>query len=137
MRILIVEDDYVIARSTERLVRRATTQDVEVLHLVTAEGAVTALACTSERPFDLVISDYNLAGHGTGADVLAQVRSMRTQPRFLFLSSDDAIEQLGVPYLTKPCRPSELRNAVSRLIEPAKTVREMPLDGAFDVGGEA
>lgn len=136
MRILIVEDDYVIARSTERLVRRATTQDVEVVHVITAEGAISELR-TGELGYALVISDYNLAGHGTGADVLAQVRSMRTQPRFLFLSSDDAIEQLGVPYLTKPCRPSELRNAVSRLIEPAKTVREMPLDGAFDVGGEA
>lgn len=134
-RILLVEDEGAIARCTERLIRRAATCAVEFVHVTTAEHAAMLLLMPGDAggPFDLVISDYNLDGIETGADVLAVARSLPSPPAFLFMSSDERASRLGVRCLEKPCAPSELRAAVLALIEPAKTVCEMPLD----VGGVA
>ncbi len=114
IRILLVEDDATIAHATERLIRRSATGAVEIVHVTSGEDAMLAIAAG----FELVVSDYNLAGAATGADVLAFVRTLPSPPAFLFVSGDDRIASLGAPWLAKPCRPSELRDAVLRLIEP-------------------
>ena len=134
IRILLVEDDYAIARANERLIRRNVTAALEVVHVVTAEGAIAAIAFASE-PFTLVVCDWNLGGVLNGGDVLTAVMKLPRPPGFLFLSSDERCGERGVEWLQKPCRPSELREAVLAFIEQPKTVKEMPLDGAFDLGG--
>lgn len=138
-RILIVEDEIAIARATERLIRRVVTTAVEVVAVVTGEAAMARLTSSS---FDAIISDCNLLpGGATGLDVLAASRALPNPPRFLFLTSDERCEGRGVPFLSKPASPSELRAAIAKLldIDQPKVVKEMPLDysHAFDVGGEA
>lgn len=112
-RVLLVEDDTKIARSIERLLRRSVTSALEVVTVARGEDAALELA---HGRFDLVISDYNLAGAARGDDVMAFVRTLANPPAFLFLSSDERCERLGVPYLTKPCPPSEVLAAVLRLL---------------------
>lgn len=135
-RILLVEDDAAIARATMRLLRRLD-RAVEVVHMYTGEAAIVALGSAQLGPFDLVVSDYNLDGFATGADVLAAVRMLSPQPKFLFVSSDERIQVLGQPYIEKPARLSELRELILKLLddELPKVVREQPLDGRFDIGG--
>ena len=110
-RVLIVEDDPVIARAHVRVVRRAIV-GVEIVTCSTAEAAKVELAF---RRFELVISDYNLAGEGTGtgADVLACVRSLADPPRFLFVSANEACAQPGVVWLEKPCSVQTLLTAIA------------------------
>lgn len=127
VRVLLVEDDATIARATEKLIRRAAQSACEVIVVDSAEAAILLIGC---EDFDLVVSDYNLAGPRTGADVLAAVQADARRTPFLFVSSDETIASLGVPYLEKPCSPSALRTTVRELLEdPPKVVREMPLDG--------
>lgn len=117
VRVLIVEDHAAIARGHEHLVRRHLTHigcASEVVITDTAEAAIAKLAVEN---FDLVISDFDLAGTGTGGDVLRAVRADLDRPRFVFVSgSDDAAilaAKHGVPYLDKPCSPTDLRNAIT------------------------
>ena len=130
IRILIVEDDLSIARANERLIRRAVTSAVEVVTTALGEVAIAELAIGG---YDLVVSDFNLGGEATGADVLAAAGSTP----FLFLSSDERIEDRGVPWLSKPCAPSELRAAVLVLLDPPKIVIDVPFEDVLDVAGAA
>ncbi|HEY6038675.1 MAG TPA: response regulator [Kofleriaceae bacterium] len=130
-RILLVEDDEVLARTTERLLRR-TVDALEVRVAHTAEVAILLLTHpdVAGGAFDLVISDWNLAGARHGGDVRDFVRAMSAPPAFLFLSSEEALmAATGERYLVKPCSPRELRDAVQALIDPPKTVVDMPLEG--------
>jgi len=131
-RILIVEDDEVLARSTERLLRRAIAGEVDFRHATTAEVAILLLSCpdVAGGAFDLCLSDWNLGGSRHGGDVRDFVRSMRVPPAFLFLSSEEALmAATGERYLVKPVAPRELRDAVLALVDPPKTVVDMPLEG--------
>lgn len=110
IRILLVEDDPQISRSFTRLIKRDYT--AEVVAVDTAEAAIALLAV--ER-FTAIVSDFNLRGEGNGADVLAHAGGTP----FLFVTSDDAATGFGVPRLEKPCRPSELRDAISELLTKA------------------
>lgn len=115
IRVLLVEDDHAIARSVERLIRRALTQSTEIVHRATAEQAITCLRLAGEDPYTLVISDCNLSGTQTGLDVLAAAREYAPQTKFMFVSSDDRCAGQGVPFLEKPAS-SELRAAVLELL---------------------
>lgn len=112
-RILVVEDDATIARAYERLIRRILRTACEI---VVADNAEAAILLVQTEDFDLVVSDYNLAGERTGADVLAAVRSTPSATAFLFVSSDEAVEALGAPFLSKPCPVGELRSAIGAAI---------------------
>jgi DNA-binding response OmpR family regulator len=129
-RILLVEDDETLARTTERLLRRS----IDALEVRVARTAEVAILLLSHPELgggvDLVISDWNLAGARHGGDVRDFVRSMSAPPAFLFLSSEEAlIAVTGESYLVKPCPPRELREAVLSLIDPPKTVVDMPIEG--------
>jgi CheY-like chemotaxis protein len=136
-RILIVEDDHEVARLVERLIRRTAASALEIVRVVTGEAAIALL--TTCDPFDAVVSDCHLGGGATGLDVLAVSRALPTPPPFLFLTSDERAQGLGVPCLAKPCSLNEIRAALAKLldVDQPKVVKEMPLDGAFDVGGVA
>lgn len=112
-RVLHVEDNASIARCTAAVLRRDA---LEVVSVTTAEAAIALLAI---EHFDLVISDYDLAGRGTGADVLAAVRADLDRPPFLFVSGNDAVRDLGVPWLDKPASAVDLRAAIAALLAKA------------------
>lgn len=102
-RVLHVDDDPAVARAIASMLRRA---GYEVISVATAE---TARAELVKGAFDVVVSDFNLGGAGTGADVLAAAGSVP----FIFLTSDDRADDFPVLRLEKPCTPSSLRKAVA------------------------
>ena len=104
--VLHVEDDASVARAVGRMLRR---DGYEVVSVATAEDALLELGA---RRFDVIVSDFNLAGLGSGADVLAACGSTP----FLFLTSDDRAGGLGVLRLEKPCAPSAIRAAIESLL---------------------
>jgi len=104
--VLHVEDDAAIARAIGNMLRR---DGYEVVSVATAEDALLELGA---RRFDVIVSDFNLAGLGSGADVLAACGSTP----FLFLTSDDRAGGYGVLRLEKPCAPSAIRAAIESLL---------------------
>lgn len=112
IRVLVVEDDPLIARGYERLIRRRFSP----CDIVVVNSAEIAVVMLFTQDFDLVISDFDLAGKRTGADVLEAVRADLNRPAFLFVSGNEVVETLGAPFLDKPCAPSALRDAIGAAI---------------------
>lgn len=109
--VLHVEDDASIQRAVASVLRRA---GYEVTTVATAADAIAALGA---RRFSAVLSDFNLAGDGTGADVLG-VAELRATP-FVFLTSDDRADHFGVLRLEKPCAPAAIRSAIQAVTRRA------------------
>jgi DNA-binding response OmpR family regulator len=105
-RILHVEDDPLVARAIASVLRRA---GYDVVSASTFGDAVLAL---KRSYFDAIVSDFNLGGAATGADVLAFAGATP----FMFLTSDDRADGLGVPRFDKPCAPAAIREALASLV---------------------
>ena len=116
-RILLVEDDPLVARA----VRRTLSRDHDVVFV---EGGRAALQALAKERYDLVMSDLMMP-EMTGMDLHAELS--RTHPdvaqRMVFLSggafTDAAREFLRrVPnrQVEKPFNPQELRELVARLL---------------------
>lgn len=91
-RILLVEDDLLIARGTTRLIRAALDPSwsaVDVVHVTTAGAACEQLL--GREPFDAIVSDFDLGPGGTGAEVFDWVATFEPSllDRFMFLSGTD------------------------------------------------
>lgn len=119
MRILLVEDDVMLAGAVTRAL-------VQAAHVVdgarTGEEADNALSVTE---YDLVLLDVGLP-HIDGFEVLRRLRQRRNPVPVLMLTVKDALEDrvtgldLGADdYLTKPFHLSELEARVRALIRRA------------------
>lgn len=104
MRILLVEDDATITTAFSRYIRR----NIPGAEVSIADNAATAIELLAAGGFDIVISDYNLRGQQTGADVLAWSKSHAAPLPFIFVASDDRASSLGVPYFDKPVSPATI-----------------------------
>ena len=121
MRILLVEDDVMLAE----VVARALRQSAHVVDEArTGNDADHALITTS---YDLVILDVGLP-HIDGFEVLKRLRQRRSSVPVLMLTVRDALEDrvtgldLGADdYLTKPFHLSELEARVRALIRRLHT----------------
>ena len=119
MRILLVEDDVMLAEA----ITRALTQSAHAVdNARTGEEADHALA-TSD--YDLVVLDVGLP-QIDGFEVLRRLRARRSTVPVLMLTVNDALEDLVTgldlgadDYLTKPFRLSELEARVRALIRRA------------------
>ncbi|TGT91483.1 response regulator, partial [bacterium M00.F.Ca.ET.155.01.1.1] len=73
--ILYIEDSRVVAEATKRMLER---QQLNVLHVVSAEEAFTLLTAESlgrsRHRIDLVLTDVTLKGELSGRDVVQRVR---------------------------------------------------------------
>ncbi|KRG75830.1 histidine kinase [Stenotrophomonas chelatiphaga] len=73
--LLYVEDSRVVAEATKRMLER---QQLNVLHVMTAEEAVTLLTAESlgrnQHRIDLVLTDVTLKGELSGRDLVERVR---------------------------------------------------------------
>lgn len=119
MRILIAEDDAVLADGLSRSLR-AGGNAVDVVE--SGDAADTALAAHS---FDLLILDLGLPGL-TGLDVLRRMRARKSAVPVLILTASDSVEQrvrgldLGADdYMAKPFALSELEARVRALTRRA------------------
>ncbi|MBX3664426.1 MAG: response regulator transcription factor [Burkholderiales bacterium] len=119
MRILLVEDDAMLAEA----VTRALTQSAHAVDC-TSSGEEADRALTTEQ-YDLVLLDAGLP-EIDGFEVLRRLRGRRSTVPVLMLTANDAPEavvaglDLGADdYLTKPFRLSELEARVRALIRRA------------------
>jgi DNA-binding response OmpR family regulator len=122
-RILIVEDEPLVAFDNEHLLRE---DGYEVVATVDTLGE--AVRVLGEEPVDLVLSDIQLNGDGDGMDV-ARAAAARGVP-VLFVTANCPVEarSLGVGCLAKPYTGRVLRNALDALDRKlsGKPVKRMP-----------
>lgn len=85
MKVLLIEDDAALQRSTTRLIRRAFAP-VEIA-IDVADSPSSAIALLEANTYDFVLSDFNV-NHGTGGDVLVWIRANQRHmiERFVFFS---------------------------------------------------
>jgi two-component system phosphate regulon response regulator PhoB len=115
-RILVVEDDPVVARVTELILQRAGHQPVLVRDFLSGMAAL-------DDPVDAVILDLNLPG-GNGLDLLRHLREgLGSSTAVLILSAlkqeDILIKGLklgATDFLTKPFSPQELLLRLERYL---------------------
>ncbi|MFM9836465.1 MAG: response regulator [Methylophilaceae bacterium] len=127
MRILIVEDDAVLANG---LVRTFTQASYAVDHV---SNGVQADLMLQESVYDLVILDLGLPKMD-GMEVLKKLRQLGNKVAVLILTARDAIESrvkgldLGADdYLTKPFDLDELEARVRALIRRGQLGSNLPL----------
>jgi len=119
-RVLIVEDELLVAWHLESLVR---DQNLEVCGLVPdGDGAIEQAA---DLDVDLVLMDIRLAGPMDGIEAARRIRAQRDTPViFITAHGDEAtrahIERIipGAPVLAKPITADRLREAVAAVLKP-------------------
>ncbi|PWN06930.1 response regulator [Rhodohalobacter mucosus] len=113
-KVLIVEDDLIIALSAEKMIQRL---GLEVLKVVdTGEKAVeTAL---NNKP-DIILMDIRLAGEMDGVEAAFRIREELSKPRIIFVTGNadpgyrTKAEGTGYEaYLVKPIRLEDLRKII-------------------------
>jgi len=116
MRILLVEDDEILADGLSRSLRQA---GYAVDHLVSGQSADTALGFES---FDLLILDLGLPGL-SGIEVLKRLRARQSGIPVLILTATDSVEQRvkmldagADDFMAKPFALSELEARVRALV---------------------
>lgn len=80
-RVLYVDDDVVMARMIERLLRRARF-DVNVLH---ESDEAARLLTEGAQDYDILVTDYNMAGH-TGLELIEIARAARPNLPVILIS---------------------------------------------------
>lgn len=116
-RIVLVEDDVALARSTRRLLSDLDNVTIETCYDVASAKKAMASA------FDVLVSDYHLPD-GTGADVMAlAASSFGAAPRILVTANTkwecatEVINEAGAfKVLGKPCADNDLVETVSRAL---------------------
>ena len=113
-RVLLVDDDAVVRRSTQRLLEH---RGIEVVGVDSADAALAELASTSV-PFDVVLSDHAMPGR-TGHQLLEEIGVRYPAQRVVLMSgfADDGelrrtFGTREVPFLAKPFTLQELLQAL-------------------------
>jgi DNA-binding response OmpR family regulator len=111
-RILIVEDEPLVAFDTEHLLNEAGYEVVG-----TVDTLADATRLIQEEEIDLILSDIKLSGEGDGMDV-ARAAAARNVP-LLFVTGNCPVEaqSLGMGCLAKPYSEKTLKSAIEALDE--------------------
>ena len=117
-RVLIVEDELLVAWHLESLIR---DQSLEVCGLVPdGDGAVEQ---ATDLDVDLVLMDVRLAGRMDGIEAARRIREQRNTPIIFITAHGDQetrayIDQMvpGAPVLAKPISAQRLRDAIASVL---------------------
>lgn len=114
-RILLVEDDAGARESIALLLQ------IDRFNVVTAANGTEALRLYAREPFDLVITDYFMAGM-RGAEVATAIKGVSPKQPVLMVSA--FLEKLGPSdtpvdaVLSKPFSVAQMRQAIAALLGP-------------------
>jgi EAL domain-containing protein (putative c-di-GMP-specific phosphodiesterase class I)/CheY-like chemotaxis protein len=116
-RILVAEDDVVVARSMARMLRAAGFH-VEVVH----DGS-EAIRVVTRSPFDAVLADVHMP-NSSGVDLLRVARAYEIDVPMVLYSGEpelesalEAVELGAMQYLRKPVDPDALIDVLNRIIQ--------------------
>jgi two-component system, sensor histidine kinase len=115
--VLVIDDDEAVLSAMAQLLQNWGCE------VDTASTIEQALVLAQLQPPEVLISDYRLRSQRTGAQAIAEVRSLlgRAVPALL-ITGDTAPERLrealsvGVPLLHKPLAPGDLHRALVELL---------------------
>jgi EAL domain-containing protein (putative c-di-GMP-specific phosphodiesterase class I) len=113
-RILVVDDEPAVARTTERILSR------QGFTVTVVGGGREAIHVAESSPFDAIVSDLGMPDID-GRALLRAIRAKDLDVPFVFLtgqpdleSAIDAVEYGAFRYLVKPVAPEELTRVVKR-----------------------
>ena len=109
-RILIVEDEALIAFDTEHSLTEAGYEVV-----ATVDSVESALAVIEAKPFDLALVDLGLTDGGSGVEVAAAARRAGKHVLFVTGRCPKGGESLGIGCLEKPFTQKDLRGALEAI----------------------
>lgn len=116
-RVLVIDDDKAVRTGLRLLLQDWGCQCDAV------ESIEEALAIARQRPPSVVISDYRLRGHATGAEAITALRALLGQSLpALLITGDTAPQRLveaqasGILLLHKPVPPAELQRHLRELL---------------------
>ena len=109
-RILIVEDEPLVAFDNEHLLREAG-YDV----IATVDNAAAALAVIEAGPLDLVLSDIALNGAGDGVDVARAAQAKAVPVLFATGNCSPDAQTLAIGCLAKPYSGKVLLDALAAI----------------------
>ena len=113
MKVLLLEDDALMQRTTTRMLRRA----FETVDVTTVDSVPKAIAMLQHFAYDLIVADFQVL-HGTGGDVLSWVRTEKPQllDRFVFFSGSIEAQKLHDKFIEKGCMPDEFIEQLQKLV---------------------
>lgn len=114
-RILIVDDDFIIRKSLEDMLRKKRYSVVSAPDLAEAQRYLA-----KDNGFDLVIADIRLPD-GDGTTLIEQIKLCKTQPLAVMITGHGTIESAvacmragAFDYVVKPFSPSEIEMVVKK-----------------------
>jgi two-component system response regulator LytT len=124
MRILIVEDEDVVARRLERMLQHLLAE--RAASIVRMTSVAEAVEWFSSHAIDLLLLDLNLNGR-SGFQVLGDAVSRPFHTIIVSAHEEQAIRafEYGVTdFVPKPFSEARLRKALDRIVEPDQARRE-------------
>lgn len=121
MRILIVEDESLVAKRIERLTEQALKD--RIISIVIRPTLESATAYLNEHPIDLLLLDLNLSGKN-GFEILKNVVSESFHTIIISANTDKALEafEYGVlDFIGKPFTIERLQKAFGRMDKAEET----------------
>ena len=109
-RILIVEDEPLVAFDNEHLLKDAGYEVV-----ATVDSLAAAREVIESEPLDLVLTDIGLAGEGDGTGVARLARAQGVPVLFVTGRCSEEAQSLGVAWLTKPYSEKVLKSALDAI----------------------
>jgi CheY-like chemotaxis protein/anti-sigma regulatory factor (Ser/Thr protein kinase) len=126
-RVMLVDDEPLVANSIERLLRR----DYDVTIASCGQDAIDHI--TGGERFDAIVSDVMMPNM-TGIELIEELQRLAPDQaeRLIFLSGGaftaqtrERLDQLGAPQLEKPVSASELRACLAQLVD-GRTAEDAP-----------
>ncbi|MEM2916170.1 MAG: response regulator [Candidatus Woesearchaeota archaeon] len=116
---VLVAEDYDPNREAVVEIIKQSLDNATIIEAATGAAALEALLQCMPA---MALLDFNMP-YMNGSEVILQFRTRRPNANTLFLlysanhSNKEYAEQLGVPFLSKPCDINQLRAYVRRLAE--------------------